>query len=95
MTTRVSPRAWLMPVRCHFVLWPTPRIAVGQSGPRPSDYRGLGADDRDVELLNTGPYPYFAAEYGNYLVTDRPVDLSGTGDFSMEMLFKHVGDSIG
>ena len=70
-------------------------IAVGQSGPRPSDYRGLDADNRAVELLNTGPYPYFPAEYGNYLVTDRPVDLSGTGDFSMEMWFKHVGDSIG
>ena len=70
-------------------------IAVGQSGPRPSDYRGLDADNRAVELLNTGPYPYFPAEYGNYLVTDRPVDLSGTGDFSMEMWFKHVGDLIG
>ena len=56
---------------------------------------GFDADNRAVELLNTGPFPYVPAEYGSHLVTDRPVDLSGTGDFSIEMWFKHVGDLVG
>ena len=67
----------------------------GQPGPRPTQYAGFDTSNNAVELLNTGPYPWFPAEYGNCLITDRLVDLSGTGDFSMEMWFKHVGEHVG
>ena len=52
-------------------------------------------DNKAVFLPNTGPWPWYPTRYDDYLVTNSEIDLSGTGDFTLEMWARHEGDSAG
>jgi len=53
-------------------------------------------DNKAVFLPNTGPHNYFPCTFDDYLVTNSPIDLSGTGDFTLEMWLRHAdADSTG
>ena len=47
-------------------------------------------DNKAVFLPNTGPYPYFPCRFRDDLRTDSPIDLSGTGDWTLEMWIRHA-----
>ena len=67
--------------------------AVNDSGPGAGV---LGAplagepDNKAVFLPNTGPWNWFSTRWDDYLVTNSPIDLSGTGDWTLEMWFRHA-----
>jgi len=53
-------------------------------------------DNKAVFLPNTGPHNHFPCTFDDYLVTNSPIDLSGTGDWTLELWLRHKdGDSTG
>ena len=48
------------------------------------------ADNKAVFLPNTGPYPTFPCRFRDDLRTNSGIDLSGTGDWTLEMWIRHA-----
>ena len=68
---------------------------AGEPGPGPAPWFGTGWGNKSVFLPNEGPAPN-PRRWGDYLLTNSPtIDLTGTGNFSMELWFKHKGPNLG
>jgi hypothetical protein len=67
--------------------------AVNDTGPEagvPGAPLAGEADNKAVFLPNTGPHPDFPCRFRDDLRTNSGIDLSGTGDWTLEMWVRHA-----